>query len=110
LTKQIYTLKEARDIHGLSQRALSELSGISTNTIGDIEAGGVFKTHEGVALVLADKLALEVNEIYWPRGLSKVGRPPLTGKPLAPNVFLVMQLCGSCFIALPATGICDDCS
>lgn len=123
MTAQKYTLKEARQVHGLSRQDLSVLSGIAALTIYNIEKEGVSKTHDGVAMALADALGLEVWEINWPRGLTHLGRPPKTGKPLTVRRTVTVTIseevqitasgvpiCARHFIALPATGICDDCS
>jgi DNA-binding XRE family transcriptional regulator len=122
LATKKYTLKEARTLLGLSKRELSKESGISLNAINAIENGGAYKTNEGVALALAEALALEVHEIKWPRGLSHLGRPPETGKPITVSRTITLSLteeitissdqslCPRHFIVLPANGQCDFCS
>ena len=110
MTKQTYTLEEARLIFDYDKETLSEKSGISISSINSIEIGGMYKTHVGVALALADTLALRIDEIEWPRGLTINGRPPKTGVPLSAHLVIEVQVCESCFMVLPATGICDDCS
>ena len=119
-----YTLKEAREILGFSKKKLSEDSGISMAAISAIEGGGAYKTSEGVALALSEALALEVYEIDWPRGLSHLGRPAKTGKPIGMSVKRVFTitvteevtvtsdrpLCSTCFTELPAVARCDYCS
>jgi DNA-binding XRE family transcriptional regulator len=112
LTKRIYTLKEAREILGLSKKDLSKASGISMASIRYIEddVKRVSKTNYGVALELARALGLSVEEIKWPRGLTNEGRPPKTGTPIAAYVVIRTALCPSCFMELPSSSICDNCS
>jgi DNA-binding XRE family transcriptional regulator len=122
-TEQKYTLKEARTLLGMSKRDLSKASGISLSAINSIENGGKFQTNNGVALALAEALALEVHEIKWPRGRSDLGRPAKTGKPITIRRTFTISvteeitidsehpLCPRHFMVLPTgTGVCDFCS
>lgn len=47
------TVKEARDLAGLSQRALAELAGVKHSALADVEAGRVQKpSHEFVIRIV----------------------------------------------------------
>lgn len=110
---QQFTLREAQRMRGLSDKALSKLSGISASAIYGIHSGtSPFQTHIGVAELLAEALQMEISDIKWPKGLSNRGRPPLTGTPITVNVTIVNgKICPTCHIALPLCGgPCDNCS
>ncbi len=110
MTTQQYTLEQARDILGITRRQLADQSGISWHAIWYIETGkSVCSTNQTVALALAETLGLEVNEIDWPRGISHLGRPAKTGKPIQGIATRVISTCSIHNIALPASGECDDC-
>jgi transcriptional regulator with XRE-family HTH domain len=106
-----YTLREARQIHGMTRKDLVKASGISMTTIQQIEGEGSGKTHIGVAELLAEELGLEVCEIKWPRGITHRGRPPLTGVRITTTVMVeTEQICPVHYITLPVTGDCDMCA
>jgi transcriptional regulator with XRE-family HTH domain len=109
MTTQKYSLKDVRQSRRLSKKQVSELSGISISAIRDAENGGQFKTHELVALALANALAVEVTEIEWRNGLSHIGRTPMTGRPILVDVSALAPACARHWMLLPSTGICDDC-
>jgi DNA-binding XRE family transcriptional regulator len=121
-TQQKYTLKQARELLGMSRRDLRKASGISLAAINAVEKGGQYKTSESVAEALADAVALDVNEIEWPRGLSHLGRPAKTGKPIVyKRTFTVsvteevtvtsdQPMCIKHFVTYPRDGECDRCS
>jgi transcriptional regulator with XRE-family HTH domain len=106
------TFKQHRLARGLSQQEVALGAGVSTATVSCVESDSYrFRTSYGSALLLTAFLGIEVCDVRWLRGLSDVGRPAGSGRalrlvptpPIAP-------LCPVHFIALPATGVCDDCS
>lgn len=106
------TLKEARRIHGLTQRELSQRSKIAVITIQRIEnpKEQLTATNEQTAEALAATLACTVDEIDWPHGLSNCGRPPHTGRPITKQPVAVTAFCETHHTILPFTGVCDDCN
>ena len=119
-TTKMYTVKEARVLRGMSRRQLATATNLSIGTIGAIENdSGKYKNHIGVAVAIADALALEVSEIVWPRGLSVKGRPPHTGKPISrKHLSLVadivlepeVECCNDCNLELPVVRVCGFCA
>lgn len=104
-------LREARLEAGLSQKQLAKLSGISQSVISKIETptpGRRFKTQIDVTNRLASALGLTPADIFWPRGVSILGHPTGALTSSAPRRILE-KVCDRCFVALPATGVCDDC-
>lgn len=106
------TFKQHRLARGLSQQEVARGAGVSTATVSYIESdSNRFRTSYGSALLLTAFLGIEICDVRWLRGLSDAGRPAGSGRALR----LVTtepeeRLCPVHFIALPATGICDDCS
>lgn len=121
MTTKQYTLKEAREELGMTKRDLSRESGISMAAINAVENGSAYKTSEGVAKALAEALALEVHEIAWPRGLSHLGRPAKSGKPIIIRRTVTYSMteevsitsddpiCPKHFTTYPRSGNCDLC-
>lgn len=77
------------------------------------------KTHITSALAIAAALGLEVSDIHWHRGLSNIGRNALSGTILTEKTTVTKTVtvehevtyhivCPSCFIEMPATGICES--
>lgn len=98
---------------GWTVKELAELTGLSRLTISAIENGtSEYKTHQGVALLLAEALDCEVLDLFEPAELSHKGRPPLTGgSPVRVTTTVVeFEVCPWHFTLLPASGICDECS
>lgn len=53
MTNRHMTLKEARDLAGLTQRQLAELSGLKVTSISDVEIGRIQRpSHEFVVRVI----------------------------------------------------------
>lgn len=62
-----YRLKDIRLKRGINQEALSRLSGVSRQTISDIESGSAkVNTTIGTLLKLADALHCKVTDIFCP--------------------------------------------
>jgi len=113
LTTRRYTLKEARNVLGMSREDLSRASGVSISTIARIENGDQpWSTNIETAMRLASALALTPDEIVWPHGLSFLGRRPLSGVPLTKKKEEPAGLgqCPDCYLLLPYTGICGNCT
>lgn len=106
----MHPLKRMRKARGWTIGELVELTGLHPDTISAIENGtSSYKTHEGVALLLADALDCEVNEIFDRKELSNKGRPPLTGGNFRMTTVIEVTICPRHFIVLPASGVCDEC-
>jgi DNA-binding XRE family transcriptional regulator len=124
-----HKLRGIRESAGLSVDELANRAGVAPNTVRIIEnESSPFKTHVTVAEAIATALSVSTDEIFVKEELSHRGRPAGTGKGLlgAVDVFDLsgatsidvevtvtvrrkMKVCPSCFLELPATGICDDC-
>ena len=78
-TQHRLTLREAREMLGLSRPELAERADVSVSSIRRIEDGSIHQTKVDVAERLADALALCVHEMVWPNGMTLQGRPPGTG-------------------------------
>ena len=107
----MHPLKRLRKLRGWKISELAELTGLNTGTISTIENGtSAWKTHQGVAILLADALDCEVHDIFEPDELSHKGRPPLTGGHIRITTVVELAICPVHCIALPANGVCDYCS
>ena len=106
------TFKQHRLARGLSQQEVAHGAGVSVATVSTVESDNFrFRTSYGTALRLTAFLGIEVCDVWWLRGLSDIGRPAGTGCPLRlVATQSAERLCPVHFIALPAIGICDDCS
>jgi DNA-binding XRE family transcriptional regulator len=105
------TLKEARGILGMSMKELAEAAGVSIATISSVENGGPWKTREDSAELLAGALGMTSEEICWPRGRSNRGRPAQSGKCITTSSAVTSEKkCPKCFLILPLTNRCDDCT
>lgn len=106
------TLEQHRIAAGLSRAELAQLAGIHPGTVAKAESLEYqFNTNIGSAYAMTKVLGIEICDVRWLRDVSHVGRPAGTGCPLT----LVPEppaapICKTCFMELPATGICDDCS
>ncbi|USN96270.1 MAG: helix-turn-helix transcriptional regulator [Candidatus Nomurabacteria bacterium] len=92
---------------------LAKLSNVSKSTISRIEHGGYGQgVSYNVAHALCRALGTEINEIFWPNGLSHLGRP-LGSKDLSVRSLHSDEqrspYCPTCFVTLPPTGQCDFC-
>ena len=75
-----YTLKEARQARGMSVSDLVRESQVSRSVITRIENGDTTSNvRRETAQLLAGAVGYRVDEIAWPKGISDLGRPPLTG-------------------------------
>ncbi len=126
----MHKLQELREDAGFTVAELAEYTGLSTSTIYGIENGtSEFKTHVGVAQILAETFDCDVNDIFTSEELSHRGRPPLTGKPIG-HVTSMLEVsvtkngqtetfrlfhelegsaCERCHIVMPLTGKCPFC-
>lgn len=106
------TLREHRLMSGMTQAELALKAGISAHTVSTAESTThPFRTNIGSAYALTAALGITIADVRWHRGVSDVGRPAGTGCPLslvpeAPTA----TICQKCYMQVPATGICDDCS
>lgn len=107
----LHPVKRLRKQNDLTVAELAELTGLSTATIRAIENGtSDYRTHEGVASLLADIFGCRVSELFAPGELSHRGRPPLTGGSIRITTTVVeYNVCPVHFIVLPTSGICDEC-
>lgn len=96
----------------MTMRQLGEKASVSASTICHMEnEDSLSCTSFEAAERVADALGVPVHHIRWHHERSDRGRPVGTGTTLR----LVRskqhaEVCKTCFITLPATGICDDCS
>lgn len=90
-----YTLEEACNILGYSDKELAKVSGVSLATIRRITSGSnIYGVQVTTALLLASALGLQVNELVFTTGLSPFGRPAATGKPIVnPGKKLHIECC-----------------
>lgn len=105
-------LKRIRLAANLRVDQLARLTGLSPTTIYSIERPNrIFKIHEDVAAVLADKLRCAVHDIF-PHLLDVTnrGRVPFISNGRTTVAERPVVDCPNCFITLPNTGKCDDCS
>lgn len=109
----LITLKQAREFRGLSQGELSRLADVDRSTITRIEAG---TRHCAVsydtAYALCHALGMRITDIYWPFGLTALGRP-MGAKNKTENSTddnAGNSQCSSCFTVLPLNGHCDFCN
>ena len=107
----MHPVKALRKQNKLTIADLAELTGLSSTTITGIESGrSDYKTHQGVALLLADTFGCKVSDLFRPEELSNRGRPPLTGGNICVTTIVVeYSVCPVHFIVLPACGVCDEC-
>jgi transcriptional regulator with XRE-family HTH domain len=114
LTTAPVTLRCARKSRGMTIKELAAASGVSFGAISNIEWGARrFDTNYEIAYKLADALGLQIVQIAWPHGLSQRGTPGQVkdkGVRRLVDEDLRKDLCPSCFVKLPVTGICDSCN
>ena len=106
------TLREHRLNSGMSQAELALKAGINADTVRKAESTThPYRTNLGSAYAMTGALGIEIGDVRWLRGVSDIGRPAGTGCPLTvvPDAPAAL-VCGTCYMELPATGICDDCS
>jgi hypothetical protein len=89
---------------------LSSMSGLSTQAIRNAEFDPTQKVHDGVAKAIADVLHVQVSDIFDSLELTDKGRPPFTGSKCRKQHDEQVKVCPVHFVALPASGICDDCN
>lgn len=106
------TVNELRRERGWSAAHLAKLAVVSETSVGRVEDTRTqYRTRTDVALRIARAFGMEVHEIRWHHAFSEIGRPVGSGSPIhAAAVRSSEMMCEVHFIALPATGICDDCS
>lgn len=103
-------LLRVREGLDLSREELAELAGLSVSTIYRIETDNSYRVNQATAALLADALHMQVRELFHPRDISHLGRPPQTGVPIGSKQELDRSdFCPTCGLALPATGQCDWC-
>lgn len=103
-------LRSAREGLGLTRAELAELAGLSTSTIYRIETDGEYRVNRATAALIADALYVQVRDLFHPRHLSHLGRPPQTGTPIGTKHELdPADYCPTCGLALPATARCEYC-
>jgi len=117
ITADVRTLPEWLDVLNVTPGQLAKSAGLSKTTVRrnlDMSDDGL-KTHLSTLHALATALGISTRQIRLPRGTSQTGRN--AGDYTVPNSDVVPyasqsvhRLCPSCFIELPATNICDDCS
>lgn len=96
---------------GITLKRLAKTTGLSESCISNIEHNKCTPKEE-TAKLIANALDVPVKKLF--NSLSDSGRPPLTGKPLAPmRVTVTADLCPYCFLQLPVvaktTGRCPNC-
>ena len=106
------TVSELRRERGWSADRLAKLAEVSKTSVCRVEDKRTpYCTRTDVALRIADAFGLGLHEIRWHHAFSDVGRPVGSGSPLrlvtsSPEE----RMCPVHNFALPATGVCDDCS
>jgi hypothetical protein len=86
------------------------MSGLSHHAIRKAETDPTQKVHDGVAKAIADVLRVPINDIFDPIELTNRGRPPFTGNDCRKHNEERLRVCSVHNVALPASGICDDCN
>ena len=105
------TVAEVLELLGVSIAEFATQAGLSKNTVALlVRQANTFKTNVTVAEAVAHTAGLDVTDINWPSGISHIGRPAHTGKPISATLTVTYEACPQCFIALPATGVCDECT
>ena len=102
---------------------LVELTGLSKSTISSMRNGNPdgYKTSQAVAVGIVNainelfgvpaKPVLQLQEVNWPRGLSHLGRPPLSGgTSTGPIPVFSDRRCNDCFLILPVAADKCDCT
>lgn len=104
--------RAARESRAMTVRDLAVETGLSKTTIYRLEDDNWTQaTREDVAEIVACCLGHGVDEINWPRGTSRLGRPPHTGRAFAITTkVIIAEVCSSCFLELPASGACGFCA
>lgn len=109
-----YTIADLLGIYDISAHDLAELAGVHTSTVMRAMIGGqMYKTNETSAEAIAEVLGVNVEDIIWANGLSHVGRPAHTGRPITTGVGCLDEstLCPVHRLVLPvATNRCDYCA
>lgn len=108
----LLTLKQARELRGLSQYGLARCAGVSQPTVSKIENGYLnCATSHDVAHALSDALDIRITDINWPFGLTHRGRPmgAMTEVRHPDEEAAKTPKCASCFTILPRSGHCDFC-
>lgn len=110
------TIAEALDIMGMTANQLAHEAGVNVRTVmramvpGEV-GGNKFSTNYTCAEAIAAALGLHVHEIKWANGISYVGRPTQTGRPVsASHHHLQDELCPQHFLVLSASGQCGMCA
>lgn len=107
------TVRQLRQSQGMSQRQLAEKAVISTASVSYIEDPNYkYCTSFEAAMRVSEALGVPFHRIRWLHAHSDKGRPVGSGGTQLRSVKATQEsrVCESCFLTLPATGICDDCS
>ena len=112
-----YQLVDVMSILGVDIAWLADETGLCVDATRRAVLGGTVRTHIETAEAIAKALGMHLEEIDWPSGITLLGRPPFTGRPLQRTSHLVADLheksripsCEEHFLALSAAGNCSYC-
>lgn len=107
-----YTPAELLKLYGVSIAWLIQVTKLGHQSVHRAVYGdGEWKTNVTVAESIAEALGVTIDEVEWPNGLSNLGRPAHTGKPLkASQDTAKLEYCPVHYIQLPVSGVCDMCA
>ncbi len=88
----------------MSVKDLADKAGLDHEAVRRAVMGGAVRTNLSTADCIARALELTIDDIAWPSGLTHVGRPAQTGRPikgvsstaLCPEHHLFLSLSGEC--------------
>lgn len=77
------TPQQIREHWNLTIAEVAEITRLSPGTISRLESSNhEYNIHYRVAEIFSEAFGYRVDDIRWPRPLSTIGRPPLTGRPI----------------------------
>lgn len=103
-------IRDAMYVMGWSIERLARESGIDVNTVRRAVLGGKIKTNYTSAHAIARALGVKVSDLEWPSGLTEVGRPAQTGRPMTHVRHDHEQFCPTHHLQLSRSGECSLCA
>lgn len=92
---------------GLTATRLAGLAELSQSTVSRAVAGETI--HTGSAMAIAAALGRQIEEVFPLGNYATNGHPPQVSHSYGARSSAAVVPCPHCFMALPVTGICDDC-